>query len=548
MTGELSRYHSTAHQVRVAVDAGQRTPLRRIWRYFGYDEPNYTDTPNGRALLGKLGALADGPFYVRAHFLLCSGDGTGRPKWGSTNAYTEDASGQAVYSWEILDSIFDAWLAAGCVPFVELGFMPEALSTAPSGTQYDHVYEGGWRYPPRDYSRWQGLVEALARHCLDRYGQREVSRWYWELWNEPDIFYWAGTLEEYCRLYDYTVAGLTAALPWARVGGPATTSPARPAAGDFLRRFLAHCVGGENAATGERGTRLDFVSFHTKGGGYRHQPDAPKATPTIHTLVRHAAAGLDIVGEFPELARAEVVLSECDPDGWAAGSIRDNPNLAYRNTEYYASYVAESVCKLIDLGSPGSSGAWPRIDGMLTWAFQFEGREYFAGLRSLSTNGVDKPVLSVFRMLARLGGARLALTSDAARAPLEGGDRPETPPDVSGLATLDGEGGVRVLLVSHHDDWDVRRPSEVRLSVRGLTDGRYSVRRYLLDAEHGSSHAAWLALGSPQQPTPQQLAELHRASRLALVETASVEATGREATLEMALAPHAVCLIELSAE
>lgn len=536
------------HRVRVTVDARHRTPLRRIWRYFGYDEPNYTDTPNGRALLGKLGALADGPYFVRAHFLLCSGDGTGRPKWGSTNVYTEaeDATRHPVYSWEIIDGILDAWLAAGLVPFVELGFMPEALSTAPSGTRYDHIYEGGWRYPPRDYARWQGLVEALARHCLDRYGEREVSRWYWELWNEPDIFYWAGTLEEYCRLYDHTVAGLTAALPRARVGGPATTSPARPAAGDFLRRFLEHCVGGENAATGERGTRLDFVSFHTKGGGYRPQPDAPKQTPTIHTLLRHAAAGLEIVGELPDLARKEVVLSECDPDGWAAGSIRDNPNLAYRNTEYYASYVVSAACKLIDLGAPDG----PRVDGMLTWAFQFEGREYFEGLRSLSTNGVDKPVLSVFRMLARLGDARLALESDAARDPLalEGGDRPDTPPDVSGLATLDGEGGVRVLLVSHHDDWDVRRPSEVRLSVRGLSDGVYSVRRYLLDAEHGNSHAAWRALGSPQQPTPQQLAWLHRAGRLALVESATARVAGGEAALDITLAAHAVCLVELSPE
>jgi len=108
-------------------------------------------------------------------------------------------------------------------------------------------------------------VTALAEHCLTRYGLREVSRWYWELWNEPDIFCWAGTVTEYCRLYDHTVAGLTAVLPQARIGGPATTNPGRPQAAEFLRSFLEHCTRGTNAVTGERGTRLDFVSFHSKG-------------------------------------------------------------------------------------------------------------------------------------------------------------------------------------------------------------------------------------------------------------------------------------------
>ncbi|MBC7238225.1 MAG: beta-xylosidase, partial [Chloroflexi bacterium] len=260
-------------------------------------------------------------------------------------------------------------------------------------------------------------IRALACHCRERYGLREVSRWYWELWDEPDISYWRGSVEEYCRLYDYTVAGLLSAIPGARVGGPGTTSPGRPTAGQFLYAFLEHCTHGVNAITGTRGTRLDYISFHTKGGGYGVEPDAPKKTPTMQTLLSHVAAGLEIVARFPELRSHEIVLSECDPDGWAAGSIRENPNLFYRNTEYYASYVGDAVCKLVDLSDPRG----PRVDGMLTWAFQFEGREYFAGLRALSTNGVDKPVLNVFRLLAGLGGMRLALHSDAARDPLAQG-------------------------------------------------------------------------------------------------------------------------------
>jgi xylan 1,4-beta-xylosidase len=533
------------HTATVRIDVTRRSPLRRIWRAIGYDEVNYTYTPNGRTLLGKIGSLGDGPYYVRAHYLLCSGDGTGRPKWGSSNVYTEDAQGRPVYSWDIIDRVFDTYLEAGCVPFVELGFMPEALSTAPPGTPYDTLRDGGWRYPPRDYTRWQELVQALAEHCLARYGLREVSRWYWELWNEPDIFYWAGTLEEYCRLYDHTVAGLLTVLPQARVGGPATTGPARPEAGAFLRGFLEHCVRGTNFVTGERGTRLDFISFHAKGASYQRNPQAPKQTPTLYRLVRHIVTGLEIIRGFPELAGREVVLSECDPDGMAAFSIADNPNLTFRNTEYYASYVGATACKLLDLGV----GEPVRVDAFLTWAFQFEGRGYFEGLRTLSTNGIDKPVLNVFRALARLGGQRLYLESSATRDPLavEGGDPPTTPPDISGIAALNGTGEVQIFLVSHHDDWDVQAATAVQVELAGLAPGRvYRTRRYQIDGEHSNAHTAWVRMGRPQQPTAEQRAVLERASMLALVEERACTALpdGR-LQLNLLLPAHAVCLLEL---
>ena len=133
----------------------------------------------------------------------------------------------------------------------------------------------------------------LAAHCRQRYGLAEVSKWYWELWNEPDIFYWTGTVEEYCRLYDYTVAGIQAALPQARIGGPATTSSTgRPESSGFLRAFLQHVTRGTNHLTGQTGTRLDFISFHAKGGGFRPNPDAPKETPSMFTLLANVDAGL----------------------------------------------------------------------------------------------------------------------------------------------------------------------------------------------------------------------------------------------------------------
>jgi xylan 1,4-beta-xylosidase len=528
--------------VRVQVD--QREPLRRIWRYVGYDEPNYTYTANGRLLLSKLGQMADAPYFIRCHFMLCSGDGTGSPKWGSSNVYTEDADGRPVYSWAIIDRILDTILETGNVPFVEIGFMPQALSSAPPDLPYEGARAEGWRYPPKDYGKWRDLIYALGQHCLERYGLREVSRWYWELWNEPDISYWRGTVEEYCRLYDYTVEGLLAAILQAKVGGPGTTSPGRPEAGAYLEAFLEHCLRGTNAVTGGTGTRLDYVSFHTKGGGYGVEPGASKKTPTLHTLVRHVDAGLGILAGFPELRGHEVNLSECDPDGWAAGSIRENPNLAYRNTEYYASYVACAVCKLIDRVHVDG----PRVDGMLTWAFQFEDRELFAGLRTLSTDGIDKPVLNVFRLLAGLGGARCHLVSDKARDPVlqEGADNGDTPPDVSGVAAIDQVGTVQVFLCSHHDDWDVHQPTSVAVRLSGLEAGRrYVAYCTMVDERHGNAHTAWVLMGKPRPPSAEQRLALQEASRLKPDQLGEVVAADGIAELSITLRAHSVCLLEL---
>jgi len=119
-------------QISIRIDASQPiAPLKPIYSYFGYDEPNYTYSPNGTKLVKELGALNSGPVYMRTHFLLATGDGAPGLKWGSTNAYTEDPEGRPIYDWKIIDRIFETYLAAGAKPFVEIGFMPQALSLKP---------------------------------------------------------------------------------------------------------------------------------------------------------------------------------------------------------------------------------------------------------------------------------------------------------------------------------------------------------------------------------------------------------------------------------
>ncbi len=167
--------------------------------------------------------------------------------------------------------MFDAWVHYGFRPIVELGFCPKALVPAeaefpftPMPSVYSTYEAGQWAWPPRDLERWGILVSETVLHFLDRYGRDVVAGWYWEVWNEPDISYWQGTVEQYCSLYDITVAAIAEMMPEALVGGPATTGGGSA----FLAQFLDHCATGVNAVTGGKGSRLDFVSFHTKGAAF----------------------------------------------------------------------------------------------------------------------------------------------------------------------------------------------------------------------------------------------------------------------------------------
>src|ERR1051325_3978522 len=223
MSGTSSS-QETPQTVQIVVHANQSDEsLAPIWTYFGYDEPNYSYAPNGKKLLAELSALSPTPVYVRVHNLFTTGDGSSSRNWGSTNAYTEDSSGRPVYNWTILDQIFDAFHGAGIKPLVEIGFMPEALSTHPQ--PYRHNFPNGdiftgWAYPPKDYQKWSDLVFQFVLHLRNRYGDAEVNTWLWEVWNEPDIPYWKGsTPEEYFKLYDFSVDAVLRALPGAKVGG-----------------------------------------------------------------------------------------------------------------------------------------------------------------------------------------------------------------------------------------------------------------------------------------------------------------------------------------
>ena len=256
--------------VTVQVEAAKSIgPLPPIWRFFGADEPNYATRPQGEQLLTELGALRPGEVYFRAHHLMTTGDGTADFKWGSTNLYT-DQDGAAIYDFTIVDRILDTYLARGIHPYLELGFMPAAMTSAPGDVPYRRPWHpgidpkgtaAGWSYPPRDYEKWGELIYQWTRHNVERYGRAEVERWYFEVWNEANLdYYWSGTAEDFYRLHDYAIDAVRRALPSARVGGPDLAG----SGGAFMDGFLKHVTSGTNYANGKIGTPSIFSPFMRK--------------------------------------------------------------------------------------------------------------------------------------------------------------------------------------------------------------------------------------------------------------------------------------------
>jgi xylan 1,4-beta-xylosidase len=505
----------SSDRVRIDVHADRAEgPLPPVWNFFGYDEPNYTYAPNGVKLLGELATLSPVPVYVRTHNLFTTGDGSSSLKWGSTNVYTEDAAGHPVYNWTIVDRIFDAFRDTGIQPLVEIGFMPQALSTHPEPYRHNFpqgsIYTG-WAYPPTDYKKWSEVVFHFVQHLAERYGEKETKTWLWEIWNEPDIDYWKGSPEEYFKLYDVSVEAILHALPGTRVGGPDSTGPASAKAIAFLRAFLDHCAHGKNFATGKTGAPLDFISFHPKGSP-KWQGDHVQMGIT-HQLAA-IEQGFGIVASFPEWRQTPIILGESDPEGCAACSAKTNPQNSYRNGPLYAVYTAEVLNNLLAL----IHREGVNFMGAVTWAFEFENQPYFEGFRSLATNGVDKPVLNAFRMFGLLGNERLAVASSGglpSNEIVKTGVRGQ--PDVNAIAARkDHE--VEILVWNYHDDDVPGSPAPLELSVGGLPSksGRCLIEHYRVDANHSNAFTAWKEMGSPQAPSSEQQAQLEAAGQLQL--------------------------------
>ncbi len=528
----------------IRVDASKPIgPLRPIWRFFGGDEPNYATMKDGQKLMAEYGKLRPKDIYFRTHNLLNTGDGTPALKWGSTDAYNEDAEGKPIYNWRALDRMFDSYLERGVRPYAQVGFMPQALSTHPDpyrhewrpGLPYDRVFTG-WAYPPKDYARWGELAYQWTKHCVERYGKAEVESWYWEVWNEPNIGYWRGTPQEFHKLHDYAIEGVRRALPTARVGGP----DAAGSGGRWTRGFLEHCLHGTNYATGKVGTPLDFVSFHAKGAPVYTNEHVRMG---IANQLRTIDEGFGLVASFPELKNAPIVIGESDPEGCAACQ---GPSFSYRNGTMYSSYTAASFARKHDLADRHGIN----FAGALTWAFTFEDQPYFAGFRQLASCGLPLPVFNVIRMFSKMSAQRARAESDG-MAPLDEiikqGVREK--PDVGALASLETN-RLCVMVWHYHDDDSAGPEAEVELRYGGLpaTAAEAKLTHYRVDEQHSNAYGEWRRMGSPIAPNDRQYRRLSEASNLATLEDspATVRVEQAAAHLKFRLPRQGVSLLMMS--
>jgi xylan 1,4-beta-xylosidase len=338
-------------------------------------------------------------------------------------------------------------------------------------------------------------------------------------------------------MYDYASDAVKRALPTARIGGPHTTGGGMW----FLRLFLQHCLRDTNYVTGEIGAPLDYVGFHAKGW--------PKVVNgrvqmSMSAQLRNMNDNYAVITSFPELKNIPVIIGESDPEGCAACGMQTNPENAYRNGTMYSSYTAASIAREYDLANQYGIN----LLGTVNWSFEFENQPWFAGFRDLATNGVDKPVLNVFRMLGLMSGTRVEVSGDLAynfesiRDLSVRGERA----DINALACKDIK-TVTILVWNYHDDDIINEGSLVELKIKGIPTGKAVFTHYRIDSEHSNSYEIWKKMGSPQNPTANQVTTMEKAGQLQMLNSPkNIEITNNETILKMQLPRQAVSLVKLT--
>lgn len=543
----LQGQSTNEEQALIHVDLKKEiAPMTPVWAWFGYDEPNYTYMKDGKKLLSEIAALSPVPVYVRTHSLLVTGDGEAALKWGSTNAYTEDANGNPIYNWKIVDSIFDTYVKRGMKPLAQIGFMPEALSTNPSpyrhywkpGDPYTDIITG-WAYPPKDYDKWRNLVYEWVKHSVERYGKKEVESWYWEVWNEANGHYWKASQEEFFKLYDYAADGLKRALPTAKIGGMNVAGTSSKSASAWMNNFIQHCVSGTNYATGKKGSPLEAILFHAKGS-----PKLVDGTVIMDMSpqLRDIQTGFKITMSYPETRDLPIIIGESDPEGCAACGMATNPENAYRNGTMYSSYTAASFARKYLLADETKAN----FLGAVSWSFEFENQPWFYGFRDLATNGVNKPVLNVFRMFGMMKGNRIQATSNR-MYPLEkvlSKSIRESNSDIGAIAAATSKTS-SVMVWNYHDKDEQGTAEEVQITIDNIPAKKATMEIFLIDQNHSNSYEVWKKMGSPQNPTAEQIAVLEKSAKLASISKTNVVIKSGSLQIPIALKRQAVALIKL---
>ena len=441
----------------IPIDArSPSTPFPHFWeRMFGSERAMVTLRESWRNDL-RSAKRATGFEYVRFHAIFHD----------ELGVYDEDAVGKPVYNFTYVDEVYDGLLANGVRPFVELSFMPRKLSSKPDSS-FGFWYKPNVA-PPKDWDRWEALVEAFGRHLVQRYGEEEVARWYFEVWNEPNIGFWDGEPKEptYYELYDRAARALKRVSPRLRVGGPSTS------AASWVDRFIAHCA--------EKNVPVDFVSTHF----YANDPEGSGGPQdTRETSV--CAAARKVHDQVSASARPNlpIIWSEFGATFWNESNVTD--------TAFMAPWIASVAGRCDGLA-----------DMMSYWTFSdvFEeggvpASPFYGGFGLIAQGGVAKPGFNAFALLHRLGEERLRVDSPSA------------------LATKRADGSLAVAVWNSAPPGAAGTARSLVLQFSGVPPrARASVT--IIDSSRGSALPLWERMGRPRYPTQEQLRQLRAAAAL----------------------------------
>jgi len=423
--------------------------------------------------------------YVRFHDILDDDIGV----------YDEDKDGKPIYNFSYVDQIYDGLLANGVKPFVEISFMPKKLAANPNAL---HAF---WYKqnvsPPRDYDRWGDLVEAFTRHLVDRYGIEEVSTWYFEIWNEPNIDFWVGDPKQstYFQLYDSGVRAIKKVNSRLRVGGPAT------AQAGWADPFIKHCA--------EEHVPVDFVSSHVYGN------DSAK----------------DVFGTNESIPRNQMVCRSVRKvhDEIKASSM---PNLPLIWSEFNASYANEPAVTDAAYMGPWLADTIRQCDGLVDimsyWTFSNVFDEqgvvktpFYGGYGLIAVDDIPKPAFYAFDILHKLGDERIALDSDSA------------------LLTRRKDGTLVLALWNYAAPEDAGMPRTLTVQLKNTKAAHASIWR--VDPTHGDVHPAYKKMGEPRYPTRTQIEQLRKATVLGPPEARTL----KNGELSLELPAHGLAVVEI---
>jgi len=471
----------------VEIDTGARThPFPHFWeKMFG----------SGRAILslrdGYRNDLREtkritGFEYVRFHAIFHDEAGL----------YDEDKEGRAVYNYSYVDQIYDGLLQNHVRPFIELSFMPKKLTSDPNAL---HAF---WYKqnvaPPKDWDKWEQLIETFTRHLVERYGIDEVAQWYFEVWNEPNIDFWAGDPKEatYYELYDRAARAVKRVSPRLRVGGPATAQAA------WVDRFLAHCK--------EKNVPVDFASTHVYGNDRAE----------------------DVFGTHENIPRTKMVCRAVKKvhDQIAASPY---PNMPLIWSEFNASYMNEPAVTDTAFMGPWMADTIRQCDGLTAmmsyWTFSdvFEEQgvvktPFYGGFGLLAERSIPKAAFNDFALLHQLGDERLEANSDSV------------------LVTRRKDGSLVIAAWNLFLPEEAGSPKTLTFRFKSLGSA-HAVRLTIVDTEHGSPLPAWDKMGHPASPTLAQIDALRKAAAL----PSPREQALKNDSLRLTLQPHALALIEV---